>query len=223
MNAPSHDYPHLAVTTDVVIFSVRAASLQVLLVRRARAPFAGTWALPGGFVQHDEALDIAAARKLHEETGLRGVYLEQLYTFGQPDRDPRDRVITVAYYALTPSDKLALTPANEAHEVAWHAFDRLPKLAFDHAEIVQRAHQRLVAKLDYSTIVFQFMPEKFTLGELQKVFEIIRHEPIDKRNFRKWIMSLDLVEETGEERREGKHRPAQLYRATARNKVRIIR
>jgi len=219
----NYAFPHPAVTTDIVIFSIRDSELKLLLIKRKGAPFKGKWALPGGFVQLDEDLEVAANRELDEETGVTGVYLEQLYTFGKPGRDPRERVITVAYYALIPSDRLTLTASTDAEAVGWFGMDELPRLAFDHADIVDMAHQRLVAKLDYSTLAFQFMPDKFTLTELQEVYEIIMRTDIDKRNFRKWVLALEQVEETGEYRREGAHRPAKLYRLLNRARVDIIK
>ena len=216
-------YPHPAVTTDVVIFTIRDRGLELLLVQRASDPFRDHWALPGGFIEIDEDLEQAARRELEEETGVRGVYLEQLYTFGRPDRDPRERVISIAYYALIPSDKLELRPATDAKAVAWFALADLPPLAFDHNEIVRLAHQRLKAKLDYSTIAFQFMPERFTLSELQEVYEIILGEEMDKRNFRKWVLALDRIEETDKARRNGAHRPAKLYRVKQPGAVEIIK
>jgi 8-oxo-dGTP diphosphatase len=218
-----YEHPHPAVTVDVVVFTIRDGKLKLLLVRRAGKPYRGKWALPGGFVQMKEDLEEAARRELEEETGVSGVFLEQLYTFGRPDRDPRERVITVAYYALIPSEKLQIRAASDAEAVGWFALDDLPDLAFDHAEIVAMAHQRLVAKLDYSTIAFAFMPEKFTLTELQEVYEIIRREAIDKRNFRKWILGLGQIAETKEERRGGVRRPARLYRVKHPGKVAIIK
>ena len=219
----TYEYPHPAVTVDIVIFTVRNDALKVLLIKRAFEPFQGEWALPGGFVNLDESLEEAARRELEEETGVSGVYLEQLYTFGQPDRDPRERVITVAHYALIPSDKLELRAATDAEGVSWYGIDELPELAFDHPKILQMAMQRLAAKLEYSTIAFQLMPESFTLTELQHVYELIGREPIDKRNFRKRVLALGVMEETGEEKREGPHRPAKLYRVIDRNKVDVIK
>lgn len=218
-----YEYPHPAVTTDIVIFTIRDKQLKLLLIMRGGAPYKGKWALPGGFVQLDEDLESGARRELAEETGITGVYLEQLYTFGAVDRDPRERVITVAYYALIPSDKIVLQAATDAEAVGWFSMDELPNLAFDHKEIVDMAHQRLVAKLDYSTIAFQFMPEVFSLSELQAVYEIILREEMDRRNFRKWVLALEQIEETGEERREGAHRPAKLYRVIHPDKVEIIK
>jgi 8-oxo-dGTP diphosphatase len=206
-----------------VIFTIRDRQLKLLLIRRAGEPYSGQWALPGGFVQLPESLEEAARRELEEETGVSGVFLEQLYTYGRPDRDPRERVITVAYYALIPSDKIQIRAATDAEAVGWFGLDELPALAFDHAEIVKMAHERLTAKLDYSTIAFQFMPELFTLSELQEVYEIILRQEMDKRNFRKWILALEQIEETDEERRGGIHRPAKLYRVKHPGKVEIIK
>ncbi len=222
-SSPAYRYPHPAVSTDVVVFTIRDQRLQLLLVRRANPPYAGIWALPGGFLDIAEDLEACALRELAEETGLRGVYLEQLYTFGEPGRDPRERVISVAYYALVPSDRLHPRAASDAAAVAWFGFDALPELAFDHARIIAVAHQRLVAKLDYSTIAFQFMPETFTLSQLQRVYEILLQEPLDKRNFRKRILALDQVEETGRLQRNGNHRPAREYRLKDRARVDIIK
>lgn len=228
MRAPqetfSYRYPHPAVTTDVVVFTILAGRLNLLLVKRANPPYKGDWALPGGFLDIDEDLDTCAARELEEETGVSGVYLEQLYTFGATHRDPRERVISVTYYALVPEHAVA-TPraASDAADVGWHAFDELPELAFDHDQIIEMAHRRLVAKLDYSTIAFQFMSDTFTLSELQCVYETLLNQPLDKRNFRKRILSLDLIEETGKLRRTGKHRPAREYRVKHPRRVEIIK
>jgi 8-oxo-dGTP diphosphatase len=216
-------YPHPAVTTDVVVFTIRKNRLQLLLIRRGGEPHKGSWALPGGFLEIDEDLESCAQRELAEETGVSGVFLEQLYTFGAPDRDPRERVISVTYYALIPSDRLQIRAASDAAEAAWFPLDELPELAFDHREIIRVAHQRLIAKLNYSTIAFQFMPDTFTLSELQGVYEILRNEPLDKRNFRKWISTMDQIVETGEQRRTGNHRPARIYRVKNPDRVEIIR
>lgn len=195
----------------------------LLLVKRAHEPFAGAWALPGGFAGIDENLETSALRELEEETGVTGVYLEQLHTSGEPDRDPRGRVISVAYYALTPSDRLYIRAASDAKAVAWFALEDLPPVAFDHEKIVNMAHRRLVAKLDYSTIAFQFMPEMFTLSELQAVYQIILGEELDKRNFRKGVLAMSCLERTSERRRNGNHRPAQLYRLKSPGRVEFIK
>ncbi|MDH5324274.1 MAG: NUDIX hydrolase [Gammaproteobacteria bacterium] len=208
----SYQYPHPAVTTDIVVFTIRESQLKLLLIKRKTTPFKGKWALPGGFVAIDEDIAECAKRELAEETGVSGVYLEQLYTFGKPKRDPRERVISIAYFALIPSDRIELKAATDAEAAEWFALQEIPDLAFDHKDIVRKAKKRLVAKLDYSTIAFQFMPPSFTLSELQKVYEIILQEDLDKRNFRKWVLAMENIEETGEERRDGAHRPARLYR-----------
>ena len=179
--------------------------------------------MPGGFVGADESLEEGARRELAEETGVSGVYLEQLYTFGAPERDPRERVITVAYYALIPTDEVEIRAASDAEGVSWYGMEELPNLAFDHDEILYAAHERLVAKLEYSTIAFQFMPQAFTLTELQTVYELILREPVDKRNFRKRILGLKLIRETGKERKSGAHRPAKLYRVIDRSRVDVIK
>jgi 8-oxo-dGTP diphosphatase len=218
-----YDYPHPAVTVDIVIFTVRDAQLKLLLIRRAGEPYRGKWALPGGFIEMEEELEQSARRELKEETGVCAAYLEQLYTFGRPGRDPRERVITVAYTALIPSEKLHLRAASDAEAVGWFGMDELPALAFDHDEILDMARQRLVAKLDYSTIAFQLLGEEFTLTELQGVYEAILQEPVDKRNFRKWVHGLGVIEESGNERRMGPHRPAKLYRLVQSGTVVIIK
>ncbi len=216
-------HPHPAVTVDVVIFTVRKDELKVLLIKRALKPYKGRWALPGGFVGIDESLIDAAKRELREETGVAAAYLEQLYTFGEPKRDPRERVISVAYYALMPSDALEIKAASDAEGVGWFSVDDLPQLAFDHAEILAMSLERLAAKLDYSTIAFQLMPEEFTMPELQHLYELITRQLIDSRNFSKRILALDVIEATGKSRREGAHRPAKLFRVIDRSKVDFIK
>jgi 8-oxo-dGTP diphosphatase len=218
-----YDFPHPALTTDVVLFSLRETVLMLLLVKRRNEPFRGAWALPGGFVGSDESLDECALRELKEETGVSGVYLEQLFTFGRPDRDPRERVVSVAYYGLVPSENLSLRAASDAADAGWFAVDHLPALAFDHHEIVALARTRLTAKLDYSTIALQFLPRRFTLSTLQAVYETIRGEALDKRNFRKWALTRGHIEPTGQMDRNGNHRPAMLYRARHPDRVEFIR
>lgn len=205
-------YDRPSVTTDVVIFTLLDGELKVLLIKRRRWPYEGMWAIPGGFVHMDESLEQAARRELEEETGVHDVYLEQLYTFGDPHRDPRTRVITVAYYALVSADRLELRAgAEEAEEVRWWSAYELPELAFDHGTIVRYAIQRLRYKLEYSAVGFQLLPETFTLSELQAAYETILREPLDKRNFRRKVLAADILEET-ELYRGGDHRPARLYR-----------
>lgn len=217
-----YPYPHLAVTTDLVIFALGAEALEVLLSRRSAAPFRGCWALPGGPLSIDEDLDRAAAHKLCNETAVDGLYLEQLYTFGARNRDPRERIIAVAYMALVPRHRRTAV-AHTRDDTGWFPVNALPALAFDHGHIIETARQRLSAKTRYTTIACQLVDLEFTLGELQQVYEILREEPLDKRNFRKWVHSLNFVEETGSMRRIGQHRPARLYRAIQGGKVRVFK
>lgn len=218
----SYPYPHPAVSTDVVLFTIRNGTLCLLLIQRANPPYEGCWALPGGFLEIDEDLDQCALRELKEETGIEGVYLEQLYTFGKPARDPRERVVSVAYFALTRSDSLRPKAASDARAVAWYPVQSLPALAFDHSDIVAAALQRLVAKLTYSTIAFQLLPETFTLSQLQSVYEMLLGEPLDKRNFRKSMLAREILIETGEYARSGNHRPAKTYRLSDPTRVDIL-
>lgn len=219
----TYEYPHPAVTTDIVVFTVQENALKLLLIQRKYDPFKGRWALPGGFVEIDEDLETGAARELEEETGLKDIYLEQLATFGAPDRDPRERIISVAYFALVPSGKLVLTAGSDASDAAWFDVSSLKRLAFDHAEIIKTARTRLTDKLEYSTIGLMFMPDEFTLSEVQTLYEIIGGQERDKRNFRKWLLSLDAIEETGQKKAEGAHRPAMLYRRKGKRDVKIVR
>ncbi len=212
MSAHTYEYPRPAVTVDIVVFTLRENRLQVLLIQRAEPPHAGAWALPGGFVHMEESLEEAAARELAEETGLRQAYLEQLYTYGAPLRDPRGRVITVAYFALIPAGaSLQQSPTYEVTQARWFPVDALPPLAFDHAEIAAYALRRLRYKLEYSAAGFELLPEEFTLTEIQSTYEIILGEQLDKRNFRRRILEANIIEPT-EQMRSGEGRPARLYR-----------
>jgi 8-oxo-dGTP diphosphatase len=202
------------VTVDIVIFTVRNDSLQVLLVKRGVPPFEGQYAIPGGFIRDDESPEAAALRELYEETGVRNLFLEQLYTFGDPERDPRGRVITVAYYALIASDKLSVVAGADAAEAGWFALNDVPLLAFDHRAILDYANERLRNKLEYTTVGFQLLPEKFTLSELQKVYEAILGRKLDKRNFRRKIALLRILKPLREWQRTGR-KPAQLFRFAA--------
>ena len=208
----TYDYPHPAVTVDIAIFTIEDDDFKVLLIQRGIEPYEGSWALPGGFVGLDESLRRAAWRELKEETGVNAAFLQQLSAFGHPDRDPRERVITVAYYALIPNDRLELKASTDAREARLFSMNDLPELAFDHAKILRRAHQKVKDKIDEPLIALQLVPESFTLTELQRVHERILGSSIDKRNFRKRLQAQDLLELTGEERRGGPHRPAKLYR-----------
>lgn len=205
-------YERPSVTVDVVILTVRGGKLEVLLVKRKHWPFEGMWAIPGGFVTPDESLEDAAKRELAEETHVRDVYLEQLYTFGDPGRDPRTRVITVVYYALIRTEQLHIRAADDAADAGWYPLAALPPLAFDHRKILEYTLTRLQGKLEYTTIGFQLLASEFTLSELQAVYEAILNRPMDKRNFRKKVLQTGILEATEHTRREGQHRPARLYR-----------
>lgn len=212
---PSYDpsiFERPSVTVDVVIFSLVDEDLRVLLVKRKHAPFADMWALPGSFIRIEESLEEAAVRALADKTGVTDVYTEQLFTFGEPDRDPRTRVITVAYFALVPHDAIQHRPGRDTTDTAWFSVFEPPRLAFDHAEILDYALTRLRYKLEYTSVGFQLLPDIFTLTELQRAYETILDEQLDKRNFRRKILSADILEETGEKQKEGEGRPAMLYR-----------
>ncbi len=212
------------VSTDIVVFGIGHTGLQVLLRRHPpRDGVAAPWALPGGYVGPVEHLDRSAEHTLAQQTGVDDVYLEQLYTFGRPDRHPASRVITVAYYALMPPRRVQEIRARPTPEVRWYPIDRMPDLYLDHTDIVVLARRRLEAKLAYSTIAFQLLAAEFTLSELQQVYEIILCEKLDKRNFRKRILALDCIEETGRKRRDGSHRPAGLYRYKSPGEVHFIK
>jgi 8-oxo-dGTP diphosphatase len=199
------------VTVDIVIFTVRDGVLEVLLVRRGIAPYKGQWAIPGGFVLDGESLDTAALRELREETGVADVYLEQLYSFGEPGRDPRGRVVTVAYFALIASERVSVAGGSDATDARWWEVGRQPDLAFDHDKILAYAVQRLRGKIGYTAVGLELLPEKFTLTELQQVYEAILGEKLDKRNFRRRIESLGLLKALDEYAPLASGRPAQLY------------
>jgi 8-oxo-dGTP diphosphatase len=210
----SYEYPRPSVTVDCVIFGLDNESLKVLLIQRKHDPFAGTWALPGGFVDMDEPIHRAAQRELEEETGISDMYMEQLYTFGDVERDPRGRVISIAYYALVNlSDyQNKVVAASDASQAKWFAVAALPTLAFDHAKIMEIATNRLKNKVRYQPIGFELLPEKFTLGSLHKLYEIILGRELDKRNFRKKILKMNLLVELDETQKGVSHRAAKLYK-----------
>lgn len=210
----TYQYPRAALTVDCVVFGFDGGegALQVLLIRRGLAPFKDHWALPGGFVRVEETLDEAARRELAEETNLSNVFLEQLYTFGTVDRDPRERVVSVAYYALTKPADHTTAASTDAAEAQWFPVSGVPPFAFDHATILDAALTRLRGKLRYEPIGFELLPPKFTLTQLQRLYESVLGTEIDKRNFRKKVLSLELLIPLKETHRDGPHRPAQLFR-----------
>ena len=208
----NYSYPRGALTVDCVVFGFDDGELKVLLIERGLEPFKGRWALPGGFVRVDETLEEAARRELLEETGLSNVFLEQLYTFGEVERDPRERVVSVAYYALVKLSEHRAMAATDAANAQWFPVSKPPKLAFDHADILRAAVMRLHGKVRYQPIGFELLPEKFTLSQLQHLYEAVLETELDKRNFRKKVLSLRLLEPLKETRMRGRHRPAQLFR-----------
>lgn len=207
-----YKYPHPAVTVDCVVFGLGEADLQVLLIERKHDPFAGCWAIPGGFVNMDETLDAAARRELHEETGVQDVYLEQFFTFGEPGRDPRERVISVAFYVLVKPEDYSLCASSDASDARWFSLKELPRLAFDHKEILACAVRCLRDKVGREPIGFELLPEKFKLPQLQGVYEIILEQPLDKRNFRRRILGSGILVPLKEWDRSAQRRPARLYR-----------
>lgn len=208
----TYEYPRAALTVDCVVFGFDEGALKVLLIRRGIEPFQHRWALPGGFVRPNEPLDAAALRELREETGLREVYLEQLYTFGAIDRDPRERVISVAYFALVRRADHLPSAATDAAEAAWFEVEKVPQLAFDHGEILNVALQRLRGKIRWQPVGFELLPKKFTLSKIQSLYEAILGRELDKRNFRKKLLALDLLVPLEEFTTAASKRPAQLFR-----------
>lgn len=208
----TYQYPRAALTVDCVVFGFDEEELKVLLIQRGLEPFKSRWALPGGFVRVDETVDNAARRELEEETGLTRVFLEQLYTFGDLDRDPRERVVSVAHYALVKLSDHRAKAATDAADAKWFPISKVPKLAFDHQKILHAALHRLKGKVRYEPIGFELLPETFTLSQLQRLYEIVLETSLDKRNFRKKVLSFRLLIPLKEKQRTGRHRPAQLFR-----------
>jgi 8-oxo-dGTP diphosphatase len=202
-----------AFSVDNVIFGFDGGDLKVLLIQRGAAPYKGKWALPGDLVYPNEDLDTAAERVLEQLTGLRGVYLEQVRTFGAVDRHPLGRVITIAYFSLIKISDYTVTPASFAQSAKWHSVSKVGELAFDHNEILESCLKRLKRKVRTAPIGFELLPPKFTLTELQQLYEAILAPPkgIDKRNFRKKILSTNLLIDLNEVQDGVAHRPAKLY------------
>ena len=204
---------NIKLSVDAVVFGYTSSEgLSILLIKRILEPYQGQWALPGGLVHDDESLEDAVERELKEETGVAINYLDQLYSFGQPKRDPRNRVVSVAYYGLVKPDAFRLTTSNEASEVAWFSVKDVPRLAFDHQEIVRVAIQRLRSKMQYEPIGFELLNKKFPFSELEKLYVAVLDRPIDRRNFKKKIMKFGFLEETAEKQQlAGAGRPGNLY------------
>ena len=210
--AYTYEYPRPRLTVDCVIFGLDESSrLKVLLIQRGHDPYKGTWALPGGFVDMEEPLVEAALRELKEETGVSDVFIEQLYTVGTPQRDPRGRVVTVVYFALINLVQHKIGADSDAQDVRWFPISALPSLAIDHADIMEVAIERLRGKVRYQPIGFELLPQYFTLTQLQKLYERILGKELNKRNFRTKILKMNILKE-GSILRGVAHRPAQLYR-----------
>ena len=196
------------ITVDIVILTIKNDALQVLLVKRNNEPFKDKWAIPGGYVRMSENLDEAAIRLLKEKTDVDNIYLEQLYTFGDPLRHPVSRVITCAYFALIRSEDFEILTTSD---VAWHKVFDLPPLAFDHKEIIQYSLKRTRERLEICPVAYQLLNEKFTLTEMQKAYEMIMEKKLDKRNFRKKVITTEGLKELNEFSKSSSKRPARLY------------
>ncbi len=208
----TYDYPRPSLTVDCVVFGWDQDTLKVLLIQRDEQPFEGTWALPGGFAHMDEELEAAARRELQEETGLKDMYLEQLYTFGGVKRDPRGRVVTVAWFALINLHNYDRpVGGSDARDAAWFSMKATPELAFDHANILKMAFERLKGKIVYQPIGFELLPEKFSFSQLQSLYETILEAKLDRRNFRKKMLSMGILKELDEYDQGVPHRAARLY------------
>jgi len=210
MKEDIHKFEKPSVTVDIVIFTIKNNDLKILLVKRNLEPFKDKWALPGGFVRIHESLEDAAKRELEEETGVKNVYLEQLYSFGEPKRDPRGRVITIAYMALVNSDDIKLKATTDVSDAQWFSTKKIPQIAFDHKQILDYSLKRLKWKFEYTPVAFSLLPKKFTISQIQKIYEIVFNKKIDKRNFAKKIVSLNILKEEGINKNVS-HRPPMLY------------
>jgi 8-oxo-dGTP diphosphatase len=221
MTAKGKKYKYAVIATDVVIFTIIDSELKVLVIKMKKYPFKNCWAVPGGLIKIDESVDHAPRRILFEKTGVKDVYLEQLYTFGEVNRDPFGRVVSVAYFALVTASGIKLKTSEDYESIDWVSVNNLPGMAYDHKEIVKTAIERLRSKLEYTNVVYSLMEKDFSLGDLQKTYEIILGKPIDKRNFRKKLLSLDIVKKTSQRTIGEAHRPAILYQFKER-KPRVI-
>ncbi|WP_196895622.1 NUDIX hydrolase [Aureivirga marina] len=202
---------NISVAVDAIVFGYIENSLQLLLIERKTEPFKNCWAIPGGFVTDNESLEEAVSRELKEETNLDMQYLEQLYTYGNPDRDPRGHVISIAYFAIVKPDNFEIKADTDAKEAKWFPINDLPDLAFDHAKIIADAKERLQNKLSYQPIGFELLNDKFLFSDLEKLYMTILEKNIDRRNFRKKILSFNILEELDEKVSEGRGRPASLF------------
>ena len=211
----SYKYPHPSVTTDCVIFGFDGVKLKVLLVERGMAPYKGRWAFPGGFLNMDESAEEGALRELKEETGLEGAYIRQFHTFSAPQRDPRERVITIAYYALVRMQEVK--GGDDASDARWFALDEVPPLAFDHDQILRKAEKTLRQQIHFEPVGFELLPEKFTIKQLQNLYEAILDMRFDRRNFYNKMRRLGMLELTGDTANPSQRREANLFSFNAEN------
>jgi 8-oxo-dGTP diphosphatase len=210
---PAEKFPRIDLTVDAVVFGYKAdEGISVLLTMRTLEPFKGSWSLPGGFVLAHESLEQALSRKLKEDADIHVNYLEQLYTFGDPKRDPRKRIVTVAYYALVRAEIFETHKTKDIPAVAWFPVKKLPKLAFDHKEIIQKALERIKNKIAYEPVGFELLDKVFSLTQLHHLYESLHGEPIDRRNFTKKLFYLGIIREVAQQKNEkGPGRPRTLY------------
>jgi 8-oxo-dGTP diphosphatase len=205
----------MKLSVDAVVFGYKENDLKILLIQRKYEPFQGSWALAGGFVNEHESLDDAVARELKEEAGVDGLYMEQLYTFGDVNRDPRYRIVSVAYYGLVKPEQFTLAATTDAADAQWFSLKDVLNgtvfLAFDHLDIVTAAYQRLQSKVVYQPIGFELLPDKFPFRQLQSLYETLLDKPLDKRNFRKKIMKFGILDELGEKQSDVPHRAGNLF------------
>jgi 8-oxo-dGTP diphosphatase len=220
MRSENSSQAHPRVAVDALLFTIADATLKTLLINIKKGPFAGRWAFPGGLVRIGESLDEAARRELSEKTGVRNLYLEQLYTFGDARRDPTAHTVAVAYFALVPAVHHALRTGEKYAGIGWFPVHELPPLAYDHNAIAAYALKRLQAKLGYTNIVYSLLPDEFTLAELQQIYEVILDTTLDRRNFRRKILALGLLKPLRRTRR-GPHRPAALYTFIRRSPMNV--
>jgi 8-oxo-dGTP diphosphatase len=206
-----YEYERPALATDCAIFGFDGGELKLLLLKREKEPFENKWALPGGFVYMDETTEAAAKRILLEKAGVKDVFIEQLYTFSRIDRDPRERIVSVSYFALVNKSQFEVIAGRDTIQAAWHPISLLPELGFDHGEIVKMAIERLKGKLRYQPIGFELLDAKFTLSQLQLLYEAILQAPVDKRNFRKKIIGMGLLKQLDEKEQNVARKAAFYY------------
>lgn len=201
----------IKLSVDAVVFGYEEGVISVLLIKRKYAPFKGKWAIPGGFVLNNESLEEAVERELHEETGIKINYLEQLYTFGNPSRDPRGRIVTIAYFGLVRPNTFKIFASTDAEQVQWFNIKELPALSFDHKKILDTAVKRLQGKITYEPIGFELLDDKFPFSDLEKLYNTLLNREVDRRNFRKKIVGLNILDELDEKVSKGSGRPANLF------------